>query len=192
MCLEPIIKKINKNCNIKVILDCNNIAYSRNNQVKSPSVSDILLLYKFLLDELKFKKKDIICICDPALKYRIDKPIEFQALLKERLLIEAPKVADEFILSYGLKYEFCFIISNDKFREYIDQLPYKRWVEDRRISFLFINDQVCLSPNINIEEINKVQPNDVKSKKSKENDNQITTLNILEKMEEVKGELDLY
>ncbi len=192
MCLEPIIERLTRIKNIKIILDCNNIAYSRNNKLKPPSLSDILLVYELLKEKLHFKKKDIICICDPALKYRIDKPLEYKVLKKEGILIEAPKVADEFILSYALKYDFCLIISNDKFREYIEQLPNKRWIEDRRISFLLINDEICLSPNIEYSNVPNFPENKEKINQFEKIDSQISTLDVLKRIEHTKGEFDLY
>ena len=70
------------------------------------------------------------------------------------LIVIAPKVADEFILSYALRHNFCFIISNDKFRDYLDQLPNIKWIKERRIPFMIMGDEVCLCPNISYERAN--------------------------------------
>ena len=170
-------------------IDGSNVAYSRFNQFKKPILSDILLVFNHQIEELGFKKEKIYCICDPSLKYNTDKPNEYEALLRERLIIEAPKVADEFILSFALKHEFCFIISNDRFRKYLEQLPSKQWLIERRISFMIINSQVCLSPNIDYEKsltnenffLNKIKQS-----------NETTTLDILTRIDKSEGELDLF
>ena len=176
-----------------VYIDGSNVAYSRNNDNEKPTLDDITLQLKHLIANLAFDRKNIHCICDPGLKYHIDKPIEYEALVKEGVIIEAPKVADEFILSFALKHDFCFIISNDKFREYTDQLPSQQWLEDRRISFMFVSEEVCLSPNIDYKAIESVPFKKEDPKKIKKNiKKEITTLDVLDKIKETSGEFDLF
>jgi len=190
MCLEPYLSKFTLLNEFPIYMDVNNIAYSRYNNLKKPVLSDILLVCDYLINRSGFKKENVYCISDPSLKYYIDKPIEYQALIGEGIIIEAPKVADEFILSFALKHEFCFIISNDRFREYLEQLPSKEWLEDRRISFMIINEEVCLSPNLNYEKILQNQSyvylKEIPSIKEK------TTLEILKRIEKSEGKLDLF
>ncbi len=189
MCLEScLIKNINlKDC--PVYIDGSNIAYSRFNELKKPILSDILMVYDYLIRILEFNSDNIHCICDPALKYHIDKPIEYQALIRECVIIEAPKVADEFILSLALKRDFCFIISNDRFRNYIEQLPSKQWLEERRISFMIIDNTVCLSPNISYE---RLENNNIFCLNKMSPTSEITTIVILNNIEKSEGELDLF
>ena len=77
----------------------------------------MILLIHYLIKELGFSEENIHCICDPSLRYHIDKQVEFEVLAKEGKIIEAPKIADEMILSFSLKHDFCFIVSNDKFKD---------------------------------------------------------------------------
>lgn len=151
-------------------------------------MDDFLLLIDFLIKNFGYNISNIYSICDPSLKYYIDKPEEFQVLIEEGIIIEAPKVADEMILGFALKHDFCFIISNDKFREYLDQLPNKEWLRDRRISFMFAGDEVCLSPNIDYERILQRSINITKVKKSVHK----TTLEVINYIEQTKGEFDLF
>jgi len=188
MCLEPCFIKFTYLKEFPVYIDVNNVSYFRINKFDKPVLSDILALFDYLLWEIGFPKENIHCICDPSLKYYIDKPVEFRALLKERVIIEAPKVADEMILSFALKHNFCFIISNDKFREYSEQLPSKKWIEDRRVSFMFIGNEICLSPNIDYKRIDILALNEDKM----EINNKKTTLWFLDKIEKIKGALDLF
>ena len=113
----------------------------------------------------------------------------------------APKEADEFILSFAQKHEFCFIISNDKFRDYIDQLLSKAWLEDRRVPFMLMGDEVCLSPNVSFEIIDVLPLDDEETttqgeEKRKENltknKPERTTLSVLARMEKTEGEFDLF
>lgn len=188
MALEPCFAKFPYLLEFPVCIDVNNVSYFRSNKFEKPVLTDILALIDYLIRVIGFPKENIHCICDPALKHYIDKPVEFGALLKEGVIIEAPKVADEMILSFALKHNFCFIISNDKFREYSEQLPSKKWIEDRRVSFMFIGNEICLSPNIDYKRIDLLPLNeDIKEKNNKK-----TTLEVLNQIEETKGVLDLY
>ncbi len=189
MCLEICFKKYPNLREYPVYIDGSNIAYSRYNKLKKPLLSDILLVCTYLINTLEFKKENVHCICDPTLKYYIDKPIEYEALIIEGFIIEAPKVADEFILSFALKHDFCFIISNDRFRNYIGQLPSKHWLEDRRISFMIINNEICLSPNINYEKLLSQKFFQLKGLQSSP---EITTIDILNRIEKSEGELNLF
>ena len=188
MCLENCFFDLKYLKEFPVYIDVNNVCYFRINKFEKPVLADILSLVDYLIRSIGFPKENIHCICDPSLKYYIDKPVEFRALLRERVIVEAPKVADEMILSFALKNNFCFIISNDKFREYTEQLPSKKWIEDRRVSFMFIGNEICLSPNIDYKRIDLLPLNE----DIIELNNKKTTLEVLDQIEETKGVLDLY
>jgi len=188
MTLEPCFADLPYLLEFPVYIDVNNVVYSRFNKYGEPILSDILLLLDYLINEIGFPKENLYPICDPSLKHYIDKPHELGALIKEGAILEAPKVADEMILGFALKHNFCFIISNDKFREYTDQLPNKKWIQERRVSFMFIEDVVCLSPNIDYSKIDLLPLNE----NSPEKINQLTTLDVLNNISETKGELNLF
>jgi len=188
MTLEPCFEELPYLLEYPVYIDVNNVAYSRIDQQEGPSLSDILLLIDYLINVIGFPKENIYSICDPSLKHYIDKPDEFSVLIKEGVILEAPKVADEMILGFALKCNFCFIISNDKFREYIDQLPSRRWIQERRVSFMFIEESVCLSPNIDYSRIDLLPLNENNS----EDTNQLTTLDVLTNIKNTKGKLNLF
>lgn len=171
-----------------IYIDGNNVAYSRFMKFENPILNDILTLIDNLIHDIGFPKENIHCICDLSLKYYIDKPNELQALIKEDLIIEAPKIADEMILGFALKQNFCFIISNDRFREYIDQLPSKKWLKDGRVSFMFIGEELCLSPNIDYNIIDLLPLNEDEIEES----NDRTTLDALKNIEKSNGALNLF
>ena len=188
MTLEPCFEELPYLLEYPVYIDVNNVAYSRFDQQEEPSLLDVLLLIDYLINFIGFPKENIYSICDPSLKHYIDKPNEFNALVKEGIILEAPKVADEMILGFALKYNFCFIISNDKFRDYANQLPDKKWIQERRVSFMFIEDTICLSPNIDYDRIDLLPLNENNS----EYINQLTTLDVLTNIKNTKGELNLF
>ncbi len=171
-------------------IDVNNVVRNRFGKEKAPLLKDLIILIDYLI-EFGFKKVNIHAICDPGLKFYIDQPVEFEVLIREGVVIPSPKVADEFILSFALKHDFCFIISNDKYRNYHDQLPGKQWLEDRRVSFMFIGDKICLSPNIEFDKIDTLILDD-KSKEKVKINQKATTLEVLEEIEKTSGEFDLF
>lgn len=188
MTLEPCFMELPYLLEYPVYIDVNNVAYSQFNKHGKPILSDILLLLDYLINKIGFPKENIYSICDPSLKHYIDKPNEFNALIKDAVILEAPKVADEMILGFALKHNFCFIISNDRFREYINQLPSKKWIQERRVSFMLIEDAVCLSPNIDYSRIDLLPLNEDRP----ENFNKLTTLDVLNNISKTKGELNLF
>lgn len=192
MALESCFTKFQNLKEYLVYIDGSNVAYSRFSKKNKPVLSDIVLLIDHLIVEFGFKKENIFCIVDPSLKYHIDKPIKFEALIMEDLIIEAPKVADNFILSFALKHKFCFIISNDKFKQYINQLPSKQWLEDRRVSFMFIGDQVCLSPNIEYDKIDILSLNGSEVDNHNDIKEEITTIDVFKIIKSSEGEFDLF
>ncbi len=192
MCLELCFSKFPYLKEFHIYIDCNNVVYNRIKRNRKPVLNDLILMLNYLINVQGFKKENIDCICDPGLRFHIDKPVEFEALIKDGVIKEAPKIADEFILSFALKHEFCFIISNDKFREYIDQLPSKQWIIERRVSFMFIGEEVCLSPNVDYDKIDVLPLNDKINKEIKEFETKITTLEVLKNIEKTEGEFDLY
>ena len=188
MTLEPCFNDFPYLLEYPLLIDVNNVAYYYFNRYEKPQLGEILTLIDYLIRKIGFSKNNIHCICDPSLKFYIDKPNEFSALINEGLILEAPKVADEMILGFALKYKFCFIISNDKYRAYIEQLPSRQWLEDRRIPFMFIGDDICLSPNINYRRIDLLPLNEDKVEIDKER----TTLDVLKNIEKSQGEFDLF
>ena len=169
-----------------VIVDVNNIVYERNNGKNKPLLNDLLILLKKLAAK-GFEIKNIFNICDPSLKKYIDKKDIFRKLVNKNRIIAAPsfKKADEFILGFALGFPFCFIISNDLFREYQEQLPSRKWLKERRISFLFIGENVILSPNIDYEIIEKLLKNHISNRNR-------STLDVLYQIEQSEGQFDLF
>ena len=86
MCLEPVFKELPDLNKLFIYIDGSNIAYSRYNKLKKPILSDILLVFEYLIRTLGIEKENIRCICDPTLKYSIDNPTEYQVLIKELLI----------------------------------------------------------------------------------------------------------
>ncbi len=151
-----------------------------------PLLHNFFLIFEYLIKELNLKHENIYCICDPNLQFIIDDLKKFNELKKNGTIFTAPKTADEFILLLAQKFDFCFIISNDKYRQYYDQLPNKQWLKQRKISFMIIRSQVCLSPDIEYNKLEKLI--------SCEHEETRTTLDVLQDIEnfDTDSELNFY
>ncbi|MBN1803420.1 MAG: hypothetical protein JW891_18065 [Candidatus Lokiarchaeota archaeon] len=202
MCLENNLERILGINELEIFIDVNNVVHNRHNMEQNPQLGDFLIMMDRLINDLGFQPAKIISICDPGLKYHIDKPNEFEALIKEGVIREAPKVADEFILSFALRKKYCLIVSNDKFREYLDQLPSKDWLKQRRVTFMFLGNDVVLSPNFDEKKMKKniqgekpmSKGDDVNcSEEPIEKSFEKSTLEVLKNsIERVEGEFDLF
>ncbi len=128
----------------------NNVCY---NGKRKPSLKNFLILRDYLTNILKILSENLYAICDPRLGSKIDDKNSLRELIENGDIHEAPKVADEFILSYAASLNCCFIISNDKYRQYKYQIPCYHWLQDKIICFMIIRNQICLSPNINYKRL---------------------------------------
>ncbi|MFW9874307.1 MAG: hypothetical protein ACFFG0_14475 [Candidatus Thorarchaeota archaeon] len=173
----PAIKKSN------FIIDVSNVCYAGQD---IPILNNLILVLNYLIKELNITSENIYSICDPNLQFIIDNKKDFNKFIKNGTVFIAPKTADEFILLLAQKFEFCFIISNDKYRQYHDQLPNKHWLNQRKVSFMLIRDQVCLSPDIEYEALEYLISNEPEEHR--------TTLDVLEDIENNRSdsEWDLY
>ncbi len=183
--IKKIVEIIPKQVEIKVLIDVNNVCH---NGQKRPKLINLLQVLDHIVKEINILPENIFSICDPNLRFIIDDKKEFERLLRNGTVYISPKIADEFILLLAQKFEFCFIVSNDKYRQYSEQVPDKNWLKTRKISFMVIKGYVCLSPDINYDECDLLL-----GKLGLENIPKVkTTLNVLEDIEKTEGELDLY
>lgn len=123
----------------KFVIDGANIAYDVKTSINQPKISNILLL-KENLDTIGINNYKIIC--DRSLFYHIDDQAYYSQLIENKEIIEITggTKADIFILQYAFRNN-AFIISNDQYKEYIDLFG-KSWIEEHRISFRIIDDDI--------------------------------------------------
>lgn len=67
-------QSISRSVNVNISLFLKSIDFSQI-RLKIPILSDII---NYLIEQLRIPKDKIHCICDPSLKYHIDKPIEYK------------------------------------------------------------------------------------------------------------------
>ncbi len=80
-----------------------------------------------------------------------EKQIRIKRLSSE--IIQAPKKANFYILALALRKKFVLIISNDRFKEYLREHPFIKWLTLRLVKFLIVDDNVLLSPDITYKEV---------------------------------------
>jgi len=119
-----------------IIADISNIAHY-NCRGAQPRQQNIDLLFSTIPDEI-----ELISIADCSLYHKIDDREKYKKeYLIPKLIIESPARtrADDFILTYAAKNN-CYILSNDRFEGY--SFISKDWVDNHRISFMIINNQL--------------------------------------------------
>ncbi len=139
--------------NIKILIDVCNICYYQKTDDGKPILANLMSVLHRLIKELEIPRHNIICISDPGVVRYMDDSKKFQKMIDSGEVIKSPKTADEFILGFALSCDFCLIITNDKYRDYIKQLPSEEWLQDRSVNFMIINGVTVLSPNIDLEKL---------------------------------------
>lgn len=129
------------------VIDGANVCWHKTDKRKKPKLSNL----KIIMTELRrmgIKEENILIFCDLSLRYDIDNRTGYYSWLKKRILQETPggMKADEFILSYCLKHDKALIISNDHYKEYLDQFSDIDWVKKRRIAFMILENDVIFVP----------------------------------------------
>jgi hypothetical protein len=119
-----------------VLVDGSNVAYAIEGE--PPRVANIIAIR----DKLREEGFEPIIVADAALRHSIDDPKQYEHLIDEGQVRQAPAGtdADYFILSFARELR-ASIVSNDRFRDRIKQFPEAR---DRVIRFMIVQDEVVL------------------------------------------------
>src|SRR5688572_15693069 len=101
-----------------VIVDGSNVAHSSEGEVAL--LGNIELVRQKLAEE----GYEAIVLADAALRHQIDRPEQFEKLVEEGVIRQAPAGtdADYFILSFARELE-ADVVSNDRFRDRQDAFP---------------------------------------------------------------------
>ncbi len=120
------------------IIDGSNVAHS------APQAKARLDYIQHLRTKLEDEGYEPIVIVDAALRHQIDDAPAFEALENDGRIRQAPAGtdADWFILSFASELD-AVIVSNDRFREYLDEFPD---LPDRQIRFMIVENEVVLRP----------------------------------------------
>jgi Zc3h12a-like Ribonuclease NYN domain len=119
-----------------VLVDGSNVAYSVEGE--PPRVANIIAIR----DKLREEGLEPIIVADAALRHAIDDPKQYEHLIDEGQVRQAPAGtdADYFILAFARELN-ASIVSNDRFRDRIKQFPEAR---ERVIRFMIVQDEVVL------------------------------------------------
>lgn len=118
---------------IDVIVDGSNVAYDNVPKGQPPRFCNILMT----LDFYQRKKLNCRVIVDAALRWKIDNRDEFCKAIDEKLIYQAPPGvrADEYILKLALSHPKSKIVSNDEFRDWLENVNFKEIKRERLIKF---------------------------------------------------------
>ena len=119
-----------------VLVDGSNVAHST--EGAKPHVSNLLAVR----DKLKEEGLEPIIMADAALRHQIDDPRVYEDMIDSGSIRQAPAGtdADYFILAFARELN-AMIVSNDRFRDRINQFPEAR---ERIIRYMIVNDEVVL------------------------------------------------
>ena len=118
------------------IVDGSNVAHSTEGE--PPHVANLLIVRDKLVEE---GLKPII-VADAALRHQIDDTRQYEKLIDDGVVRQAPAGtdADYFILSFARELR-ASIVSNDRFRDRIKQFPEAK---ERVIRYMILNNEVVL------------------------------------------------
>lgn len=119
-----------------VLVDGSNVAHSTEGE--APKVANIIAIR----DKLKEEGLEPIIVADAALRHQIDDAQQYERLIEEGVVRQAPAGtdADYFILSFARELK-ASIVSNDRFRDRLKQFPEAR---ERIIRYMILNQEVVL------------------------------------------------
>jgi hypothetical protein len=117
-----------------VIVDGSNVAHSSEGEVAS------LVNIELVRNKLAEEGYEAVVLADAALRHQIDRPEQFEKLVEEGIIRQAPAGtdADYFILSFARELD-ADVVSNDRFRDRQDAFPEAR---NRMIRFMIVNGEV--------------------------------------------------
>jgi hypothetical protein len=119
-----------------VLVDGSNVAHSIEGE--PPHVANIIAVR----DKLREEGFEPIIVADASLRHQIDDQARYEKLIEDGQVRQAPAGtdADYFILSFARELG-AGIVSNDRFRDRIQQFPEAR---ERVIRFMIVQDEVVL------------------------------------------------
>lgn len=117
-----------------VIVDGSNVAHSSEGEVAQ------LDNIRLITDKLEAEGFEPVVLVDAALRHQIDQADEFERLVENGTIRQAPAGtdADYFILSFARELD-ADVVSNDRFRDRQEAFPETR---ERMIRYMIVNDEV--------------------------------------------------
>jgi hypothetical protein len=118
------------------LVDGSNVAFSQEGE--TGRLENITLI----CDKLEDEGFEPLVVVDASLRHRIDDDDEYERMVDEGKIRQAPAGtdADYFILSFARELD-AWIVSNDRFRDRQKAFPE---AQDRVIRYMILNDEVVL------------------------------------------------
>lgn len=120
----------------RVVVDASNVAHAT--EGGEARLDNIEVVQQKLREE----GFEPLIVADAALRHKIDRPADYERLITDGLVHQAPAGtdADYFILSFAREMN-AQILSNDRFRDRAKQFPRER---DRIIRYMIVQGEVVL------------------------------------------------
>lgn len=123
-----------------VLVDGSNVAHS--SEGAEPRLANILAVRDKLIED----GLDPIVVVDAALRHRIDDERQYEQLIDDGTIRQAPAGtdADYFLLEFAEEFD-ASIVSNDRFRDRIEKYPQLR---NRLVKFMVVEGEVVLERRV--------------------------------------------
>jgi hypothetical protein len=120
----------------RVVVDASNVAHAT--EGGEPRLGNIEVVQQ----KLREQGFEPLIVADAALRHQIDRPKDYERLITDGLVHQAPAGtdADYFILSFAREMN-ARILSNDRFRDRAKDFPQER---DRVIRYMIVQGEVVL------------------------------------------------
>ena len=94
------------------------------------------------------KEENILIVCDASTRHIIDKPHEYNNMVRDKSIYESPAgiQSDQVILQYCLEHDNALLLTNDLLRDFYDELPDKKWIANKRVAVMKINEEIYFLP----------------------------------------------
>ena len=124
----------------KLAVDLANILFRDRDEERNLKVENI----KKVCETLDKANYDGYLILDASTRHLMDDEIEYEKLVKENIVYQAPagRKADKFFLKIAKAFK-CKFLTNDLCKEYYDEYG-KEWINENRKTFMLIDGELII------------------------------------------------
>lgn len=140
------------------LVDGNNIANAIKDKNGKFKVENIKSVYRYLTEDLHVEKSKIFIFIDETTPCYVDDKEAFLNLETETQLSICPRNMSSlgFLLSLALQLEYCFIITNAPYEQYLIELENPFWIKCRIVKYLLVDRFIILCPEMSCDDLKQL------------------------------------
>jgi len=187
MCLENCFTKFLQILQNHIYIDGNNVAYSRFNKLEKPMLCDILALIEYLVKVIGFRREKIQCICDIHSLFYLVILNNFLFINDKKLGLKTMNTIKKLCQEQDLDYYKTLLFVEQ-------QLRAKEVLLRRELNKIEISKEIdmALTYLSQFGEREGLKTNYRDKKENDDNEGELSTLDVLNIIQDKKGELDLF